>query len=118
MTDPTDPPRPSLRKSVRDYLAACVWNQSQTRVETSTGEPVFGWLNQKDAPTITAVVQWEAGNANELGIAVAASVPYETWDIIKNGSYDSQTGLVTHDKKSYRFRFEVVSGVATMQPYT
>ncbi len=79
---------------------------------------MLAWLNQTGNPGITATVQWEAAKATDVGIAVPAVVPYESWNIIKNGSFNSQTGLVTYQNKSYSFRFESVSGVATMAPYS
>lgn len=106
-----------MRQSVRNYIAGCSWNQQQGRLETANGDPVFGWLNQTGTPTQQATVQWEAGTSSDLGNAVAAAVPEETWAIIKNGSFDEETGLVTYKNESYRFRFEIVQGTATMEPH-
>lgn len=78
---------------------------------------MYAWLNQTGTPGITATVQWEAATGTDVGIGVKALIPYDTWNIIKNGSFDSQTGLVTYQSTSYRFRFETVSGEATMEPY-
>lgn len=117
MSDPSVPPRPSLRQSVRNYIAGCTWNQQLSQVE-SGGDPVFAWLNQTGTPGITATVQWEAGTSSDVGSAVPAAIPYESWNIIKNGSYDGQTGLVTYNNKSYRFAFGMVSGTPTMSPYS
>lgn len=118
MPDPSDPPRPSLRQGVRNYIASCVWDQNQSRLETSGGDPVYAWLNQTGTPSTTATVQWEAGTANDLKDAVPAAIPQGSHTIIANGTYDAQTGLVTYNGKSYRFRFEMVSGTATMQAYS
>lgn len=116
MSDPSVPPRPSLRQTVRNYLAGCTWNQQTGRVESS-GDPVFAWLNQTGNPGITATVQWEAGTSSDVDSAVPAAITYESWNIIKNGSYDGQTGLVTYNNKSYRFELKMVSSTPTMAPY-
>jgi hypothetical protein len=117
MSDPSLPPRPSLRESVFDFIGDCVWNQQKSRAETTAGAPVFGWLNQTGTPTMTATVQWEAGTSTDLGDAVPATIEYGSWNIIKNGSYDQQTGLVTYNQVAYRFSFEMVQGTATMAAY-
>lgn len=118
MPDPTDPPRPAFRKSVNDYLSACVWSQQSGRLETTTGAPVYAWLNQTGTPTITATVQWEAGDDDDVGNAVPATVSYNAWDLIKNGTFDLQTGLVSYQGKSYRFQFEMDNGTPSMKPYS
>ena len=117
MADPTSPPRPSLRPSVKTYIAGCVWNSGAGRVETTGGTPVSGWLNETGNPGITTTVQWEAGTATDVGDAVPGAIPQESFDIIKNGSLDQQTGLVTHKGLTYRFQFKAVSGVAQMAAY-
>lgn len=114
MSDPSTPPRPSLRQSVYEYLAACVWDSQQSRVETSGGTPVYGWLNQDGSAGQSATVEWEAGTSTDLGAAVPAAVPYATWNIIDQGTFDSQTGRVTYSGTSYTFVFKMKSGVATM----
>ncbi len=118
MADPSDPPRPSLRSAVKSYIAACVWDANQSRVETTGGVAVVGWLNATGTPGLTATVQWEAGTATDLGSSVPATIPQAAFDIIKNGSWDSQTGLVSYGGKSYRFQFKMVSGVAQMAAYS
>jgi len=118
MADPTSPPRPGLRPAVKSYLAACVWDAQQARVETTGGVAVSGWLNETGTPGITTTVQWEAGTAADLGNAVPAAIPQASFDIIKNGTLDSQTGLVAYGGKSYRFQFKMVSGVAQMAAYS
>lgn len=119
MSDPTDPPRPSLRQTVRDFIAeSCTWDEEEGRLETTSGgDPVVAWLNQTGTPTKKATVQWEAGKTADADSAVPATITKSTFDIIKNGSWDSQSGLVTYASKSYRFRFAVVSGEAHMEPY-
>lgn len=116
MSDPSTPPRPSLRESVYKYIGSCVWNQQTARVETSSGAPVYGWLNQTGTPGITATVQWEAGTSADLDNAVPATIAYDTWNVVQNGSYDGQTGLVIYNNVSYRFIFKMVNGSPTMAP--
>lgn len=118
MPDPSAPPHGGLRPSVKTYLAACVWDAQQLRVETTGGVAVVAWLNQTGTPVITTTVQWEAGTASDLGNAVPAAIPQLSFDIIKSGTLDSQTGVVAYGGKSYRFQFRMASGVAQMAAFS
>jgi hypothetical protein len=117
MPDPTDPPRPALRKDVADYLTTCTWNEVTNRLENAYGDPVAAWLNMTGTPAITCTVQWEASKETDLGIAVGAHVPHATWNIVKNGDYDDKSGLVEYEKKTYRFAFVMDGGQPTMVAY-
>ncbi|MDQ3031392.1 MAG: hypothetical protein M3Y87_03175 [Myxococcota bacterium] len=101
---------------MRDYLAGCSWEPGAGRVETAHRQPVLAWLNQVSSRGLGVIVEWDAGTANDLGIAVAAAIPRETLEIIQAGLHDSETGLVLHDGRSLAFVFESVNGVPTMVP--
>lgn len=114
MPGTSDPPRPSLTSSVHGYLTNCSW--ANNRLEYG-GTPVYGWLNQTGTPGQNATVYWEVGSATDAGVAVRATIPQLVHTIAVNGTWDQQTGRVSYGGKSYAFRFEVVSGAATMEPY-
>lgn len=118
MPDPIDPPRPSLRSGVQSFLAGCTWNQSKARVEDSSGNAIVAWLNQTGTPGLTATVQWDAGTSSQAGTAVDAVISSESFTIIDGGTYDSNTGLMTYQNKTYRFALQKVSGVVTMAAYS
>jgi len=114
MPGTTDPPRPGLRSDVRNYLVACVWDSVQQRVEDTSGNPVAAWLNQDGTPAITNPVRWEVGTTSSAGTSVQAKIVSGTFTIIKNGSYNQQTGIVSYSGKNYRFAFYMSGGVPSM----
>lgn len=114
---PTGSPRLGLRRSVRDYLARCVWDASAGRVETQHCQPVFAWLNQVAPAGVGVVVEWDAGTVHDLGIAVGVTIPRETLELIQRGLHDAETGRVLHAGGSFLFVFESVNGVPSMMPH-
>lgn len=114
MPGTSDPPRPHLSSAVRNYLAACSWDGIQQRIEDASGNAVAAWLNQNGTPAISNPVVWEVGTTSQAGTSVQAKITQNTYDTIKNGTYDANTGLVTYLGKSYRFSFAVSGGVASM----
>lgn len=118
MPNPTDPPRPSLESSPYADLSSCGWD-TKDGVVNGSGVQIFVWLNILPSSTIgkTVEVYWEVGTAAQAGQAVRATIPQDAFDIIKNGTYDPGTGLIAHQGEDYSFRFEMISGVASMKPY-
>lgn len=118
MSDPIDPPRPSLTTGTRNTLAGCTWNATKGAVVDASGDQVYAWLTQTNTPTTTVTVQWEVGTATTAGsVLVLAVITQTTHDIVKNGSHNANTGIVTYGGTGYRFRFERNgSGVPTMAP--
>lgn len=116
MPNSSDPPRPSLRSDVRNYLVGCVWDSGQQRVEDGSGNPVAVWLNQDGTPGITNPVRWEVGTTSSAGVSVQATIPSATFNMIKNGGYDQSTGLVSYQGKNYRFLYQMNQGVPSMVP--
>jgi hypothetical protein len=115
MPGTSDPPRPHLSSAVRNYLVSCTWNSQLQRVENG-GNPVSAWLNQNGTPAISNPVVWETGTTSQAGTSVQSKITQNTYDIIKNGSYDSNSGLVTYVGKTYRFAFAMSGGLASMLP--
>lgn len=117
MSNPTDPPRPALEADPYTAFDAYGWDTNDGLVD-SNGTQVFAWLNQTGTPGKTATVYWEFGTAAEAGsLAVLAVVTQSTYDIIKNGTYSSSTGLVTHLGDEYGFRYEMSAGSPSMKPF-
>ncbi len=114
MPGTNDPPRPSLHSDVRSYLVACVWDAGQQRVEDTSGNPVTAWLNQDGTPGITNPVRWEVGTTSSAGTAVQVAIPTATFTIIKNGTHNQTTGIVTYSGKNYGFSFQTSGGVPSM----
>ncbi len=115
MPGTSDPPRPHLSSAVRNYVAGCTWDALQQRVENG-GNPVSAWLNQNGTPAISDPVIWEVGTTSQAGTSVQAKITQTSYDIIKNGTYDANSGLVTYLGKTYRFSFAMNGGVASMLP--
>lgn len=107
MPGSSDPPRPHLSSAVYNYLDACTWDSNQSRVEDGSGNPVSVWLNQAGTPAVVNPVSWEAGTTSSAGSSVQATILSATFTIIKDGTYDQGTGLVSYQGKSYRFSFKM-----------
>ncbi len=114
MPGTSDPPRPHLSSAVRNYLVGCSWDAGQSRVEDGSGNPVSAWLNQSGAYAIDDPVRWEVGATSTAGASVQATIPNGTFTIVKNGTYNQTTGLVTYSGKSYRFVFAMSGGSPQM----
>lgn len=114
MPGTSDPPRPHLSSAVRNYLAGCSWDAGQSRVEDGSGNAVSAWLNQSGAYGIDDPVRWEVGTTTSAGTSVQATIPNASFTIVKNGTYNSNTGLVSYSGKNYRFAFAMSGGVPQM----
>ncbi len=114
MPGTSDPPRPHLSLAVRNYLAACTWDAGQGRLEDGSGNAVAAWLNQSGSTAVTNPVVWEVGTTSQASSSVQATVVQTTYNIVKNGTYNQATGLVSYNGSNYKFAFVVSGGVASM----
>lgn len=120
MPGTTDPPRPTLTSTIRNYLKNdCVWNAQTSRVELAQGgTPVYAWLGQTGNPGLSATVEWAAGADPGVGGCVKAVIGQTELDTIKNGTYDSQSGIVTYGGKNYSFRYEAGANGGVMKRHS
>lgn len=117
MSNPTDPPRPSLESGPYGAFSGYTWH-STNGVVNSNGTKVYAWLNQTGSPGKTATVYWEVGTAAEAGsLAVLATITQNACTIIKGGTYDQGSGLITYGGNEYSFRYEMDSGTLFMKSY-
>lgn len=117
MSNPTDPPRPSLESGPYGAFSGYTWHSTNGVVD-GNGTKVFAWLNQTGSPGKTATVYWEVGTAAEAGaLAMLANITEEACTIIKSGTHDQDSGLVAYGGYEYCFRYEVGSGTLWMKPH-
>lgn len=111
------PPRPRLSSTARNYLVNdCKWNPQLSRVERILGGvPVYAWLGQTGTPGLTATVEWDAGPDPGVGKCVRAVIGQAEWDTIKNGTWNSNTGVVTYQNVLYTFSFEAGTDAPVMK---
>lgn len=117
MSNPTDPPRPSLESGPYGAFSSYTWH-STNGVVNANGTKVYAWLNQTGSPGKTATVYWEVGTAADAGnLAMLAIITEEACTIIKSGTYDQSSGLMAHGGYEYCFRYEMDSDILYMKPY-
>jgi hypothetical protein len=110
---PTDPPHLGLRQATRDFIASCTWNNTTGQLEYG-GAVVKASLHQVSASGFGVTVEWLASVAADYGAAVTVVIPQATYDIVKNGTFNSQTGVVTHGGKNYIFEHKMSGSVRSM----
>jgi hypothetical protein len=113
MGTPTDPPRNGIRQAVRDFIAGATWNSTSGQLE-SGGVAVKASLSQISSSGFGMTTEWLASVAADYGSAVTVIIPQTTYDIVKNGSFNSQTGQVTYSSVTYNFQHIMSGSVRSM----
>src|SRR5688500_6179596 len=101
MPDPNDPPDPGITSTTFNALQAMTYDSAAMAFKD--GSTLYYMFVERKTGTID-VAQWFHATDSAGGNHPRGQIPQLTFDVIKNGTLDTQTQKITYNNKDYRIR--------------